>query len=150
MMWLKEAFVIDVLPEGKYKVMFLEHAACKNCGACKGFGGTQEKAATVSSEIPDIKKGDMCLVGLEQERLFKMAFFIYLSPLLLFFLLLGGSLLIDKLQGSVLHSGRAFFIGVVGLVLSFMVALKYFDKRFRSGEWGMRIIKKIEGGKNAC
>jgi positive regulator of sigma E activity len=150
MMWLKEAFVVDILPEGKYKVFFLEHAACKNCGACKAWGGEKDKTAVVTTEVENIKKGDMCLVGLEQEKLFKMAFFIYLTPLLIFFLLLGSSLLWDKINGVVLHSGRAFFIAAAGLVVSFVIALKFFDKRFRSGEWGMRIVKKIEGGKNAC
>ena len=145
MMWLREAVVLEELPQGEYRVFFLEHAACKNCGACRGLAGNKDKTAVVPSEV-EIKKGDICYVGMEQEKLLKIAFFIYLTPILIFFLLLFGT---KKLSAFLKTGGCswqvAFFVGLAGLVISFVFAFKYFDRKFRSGEWGMRIVKKIKG-----
>ena len=144
MMWIKEAFVVDVLSDGRYKVLFLEHAACKNCGACKGLTGDSEKIAILPSEVK-LSKGDVCMVGIDQSKLLKLALLVYLMPILLLFFVMGVSLLIDKNMGWILSPKRAFFMGILAMIFAFWKATKYFDKKFKTGEWGMRIIKKVGG-----
>ncbi|SHI51954.1 positive regulator of sigma(E), RseC/MucC [Geosporobacter subterraneus DSM 17957] len=134
--------VLETLKGNKARILMTKHAACGDCGACQH--GKENMTLTIAA-INEVgaEVGDMVEVNMETQDVLGAAFIIYVIPLIVMVLGIGGSGYLLKQMG---YRGNvelyAAFIGFLIMALSFMI-IRMFEKRFRANRKYIPEITRI-------
>lgn len=137
-MYIKEGIILEKKINGTYSIKVTQPPECKDCVGCKKWVETDE--ILIVSDKRDIKPGVHVRVGIEEGKLLKLGFFVYVIPIIFLFLGIIISILVDKSFGFIISPGRAVIVGVISLFTSFYFNIKKYDMKCSNGEAELKIV----------
>ena len=134
--------VIEVLKDNKAKVNMRKHTACGDCGACQ-HGKENMNLIIIASNEVNSSVGDLVEIDMETQNVLGAAFIIYVIPLVMLLLGIGGGNWFLKTIG-ILHRVEVYsaIIGFILMVISFGV-IKLFESTFQSNKKYIPTITRI-------
>jgi sigma-E factor negative regulatory protein RseC len=142
--------VIESINGEKAMVGLTRHTACGECGACQM--GKENLNRRVEALNPlGAKVGDRVTMEMEDQKVLKAAFIVYIIPLIV--LIVG--MILTNLALVYFHISDmvelyGFLVGLVGMGISFLIIKKREDKLTAQGEMMISIVKINEEDDTIC
>ncbi len=134
--------VSEILDGNKARILMTKHAACGDCGACQHGKENMTLPIAAINEV-GAEIGDIVEVNMETQDVLGAAFIIYVIPLFLLIVGVGGGGYLLTRMGFIgnveVYSAG---IGFILMALSFMT-IRLFEKKFRANVKYIPEITKI-------
>ncbi len=117
---VQKAIVKKILDNTQAQIEVTRQSACgENCASCKGCPKPTQFVSAIAKNPLGAKLGDVVTVEGQTQKIFKMAFVVYLIPLILFFVFyfIAQSLMISE--------SIAIFSAILGFVLGICGGIWY-------------------------
>ncbi len=142
--------VVESTNGEKAMVGLTRHTACGECGACQM--GKENLNRRVEALNPlGAKVGDRVTMEMEDQKVLKAAFIVYIIPLIVLIVgMILTNLALVYFQISDMVELYGFLVGLVGMGISFLIIKKREDKLTAQGEMMISIVKINEEDDTIC
>ncbi len=124
--------------------------ACGDCGACQ-MGKENLERQVEALNLVNAKVGDFVTMEMEDSKVLKAAFMVYIIPLIILVAgIFGTMFVLQMFQISKNAELYGFLVGLVGMSISFMRIKKRDKKLAERGEMMITIVKINEEESSSC
>lgn len=142
--------VVDALKGQNAIVNLTRSTACGDCGACQ-MGKENLDRQVEAFNAAGAKVGDFVTMEMEDGKVLKAAFLVYIIPLVVLVVCIFASIsILQMLQFSKNAELYGFLVGLVGMFISFVFVKKRDKKLAERGEMMITIVKINEEDSSTC
>lgn len=142
--------VVESLKGQNAVVNLTRSTACGDCGACQ-MGKENLDRQVEALNLVGAKVGDFVTMEMEDGKVLKAAFLVYIIPLIVLVACIFGTISVLQLfQISKNGELYGFLVGLVGMFISFMFIKKRDKKLAEGGDMMIAIVKINEEDSSSC
>lgn len=142
--------VVESLKGQNAVVNLTRSTACGDCGACQ-MGKENLERQVEALNLVNAKIGDFVTMEMEDGKVLKAAFMVYIIPLIILVTCIFGTISILQLFQITKNAELyGFLVGLVGMAISFLIIKRRDNKLAETGDMMITIVKINEEESSTC